>query len=121
MKCLVVDDNEEITHAILTFFETKNHSCRVINDGKDALEVIKNEDFDLILLDLAMPVFSGYDIIDELEASNMLRPKNIVVITASQPNEPKHKKILEQGIKDILFKPISLERLKELVNTFNSQ
>lgn len=121
MKCLLVDDNKEITHVISTFFKAKNHSCRVINEGKAALQVIKNEDFDLILLDLAMPDFSGHDIIDELDASNMLRSKNIIVITASQSNDLKHKKILGQGVKDIIYKPISLEKLKNLVNTFNPQ
>jgi len=60
MRLLVVDDNDEITQAITFYCSTeKDLDCRVINNGQEGLESIRSEKFDLILLDIAMPEFSG--------------------------------------------------------------
>jgi CheY-like chemotaxis protein len=59
-----------------------------------------NNDFDLILLDLAMPVFSGLDVINSLKKENLLEQKKIVVFTASSDA-----KVLEEirnsGVKEV--------------------
>jgi len=55
-----VDDNEEITEVISFYCNSKKDiDCQVINDGPQGLERIREENFDLILLDIAMPEFSG--------------------------------------------------------------
>jgi len=81
------------------------------------LKEIKNDEYDLILLDIAMPVFSGMDVIDSLKRDGLLASKNIVVVTASSRLD-----LLEElkasGIKDILKKPCSLDQLSELIEEY---
>ena len=67
MRVLMVDDNQDITDLVSKFLTAKGLDNVVTNDPRDGLERIKNEDFDVILLDIAMPEFSGHDIIEELE------------------------------------------------------
>jgi two-component system, OmpR family, response regulator len=61
----------------------KDIECEVINDGRQGLERIKRENFDLVMLDLAMPEFSGYDVIKPLKEAGVIESNNIVVFTAS--------------------------------------
>jgi two-component system OmpR family response regulator len=64
MKLLIIDDNKDITDVMMVYCDSKGLDCTVINNGNDGLNLIRNKnDFDLILLDLAMPDFSGKDII----------------------------------------------------------
>jgi CheY-like chemotaxis protein len=119
MKILVVDDNKEITEALSFYLDTIGISCTVTNDGQEALQIIRSrEDFDLILLDIAMPDFTGLDVIDELKIDNLLSSRNIVYFTASSINE---EELLKHGAKGIIRKPISLEELQSSINKFVSR
>ena len=54
MRLLLIDDNEEVTEAIGYYCKSakdKDIDCQVINEGKEGLESIRNEEFDLIMLD----------------------------------------------------------------------
>ena len=118
MNCLVVDDNKDITEATVIFLDSIDVSSKVINDGKVALNDILNNHYDLVLLDLAIPEFSGYNIIDELEKQNKLKTENIVIITASTLRDNEKNNLLERGIKDLLQKPTSFETLGEIVKKY---
>ena len=86
MRLLLIDDNKEITEAIGFYCKSakdKDIDCQVINEGKEGLESIRNEEFDLILLDLAMPEFTGLDVTKSLEQDGTIESKNIVVFTTS--------------------------------------
>src|SRR3970040_1596513 len=57
---------------LTTFLELKNHNCTVTNEGKQGLTLIQEEKFDVVLLDLAMPEFDGYAVINALESKDIL-------------------------------------------------
>lgn len=63
LRILVVDDEEGICNIMDQFLSRDGHKVKVINNGADAIEIIKTEDFDLVLCDLSMPNGSGYDVI----------------------------------------------------------
>jgi DNA-binding response OmpR family regulator len=60
-KILLIDDNESITEMMAKYVAGKGHDCTVANDGRNGLTLIEQEKFDIILLDLAMPEFTGVD------------------------------------------------------------
>ena len=67
LRLLVVDDTKDMTYAITLYCGTeKDLDCHVINDGQEVLERIRKEKFDLILLDLSIPEFSGLDVLKSL-------------------------------------------------------
>ena len=67
MRLLLIDDNEEITEVIGEYCKSaKDVDCQVVNEGKEGLESIRNEEFDFIMLDLAMPEFTGLDVVKSL-------------------------------------------------------
>ena len=83
LKILIVDDNEQITKMLTTFLELNDHECIVAHDGNEGLKRIKENNHDVVLLDLAMPEFDGYSVIKNLEENNLLKEHKIIVFTAS--------------------------------------
>jgi len=118
MNILIIDDNKDITDAISLFAESKGYSCIVYNDGKKGCDIAKKENFDLVLLDIAMPGFSGYDVLDVLKNDNNFDMKKIVVITASSLDGSSIEKIELSGISKVVKKPISLDSLKNIFSEF---
>ncbi len=118
MNILIIDDNRDITDAISLFAESQGYSCLVSNDGKEGTNMAKKENFDLILLDIAMPEFSGYDVLDVLKNESNFDMKKIVVITASNLDSSAVEKIELSGIFKFVRKPISLDSLQDIFNEF---
>ena len=118
MNILIIDDNKDITDAISLFAESQGHSCLVSNDGKEGCNMAKKENFDLILLDIAMPEFSGYDVLNTLKNDNNFDMKKIVVITASNVVGSAVEKIESFGISKFVRKPISLDSLEGIFSEF---
>ena len=118
MRILVVEDNVEISQA-LSFFcgARKDIECEGINTGQKGLDRIRAENFDLILLDLAMPDFSGMDVIASLKQDGLIEPRNIVIFTASS-NQELLKEMRNNGIKEIFKKPFSLDDLIKLIERY---
>lgn len=110
MRILVVEDNDEITEAMSFYCSAKKDiECNVINNGREGLERIRNDKFDLVLLDLAIPDFSGWDVIKSLKQDGFIKSKNIVIFTASSDQI-----ILNDNFK----KPFSLDQLTALIEKY---
>jgi CheY-like chemotaxis protein len=104
-RILVIDDNKEITDMLSLYLESlDNYECKVVN-----------ENFDLIILDLAMPGFSGIDILNSLKSDNLLSKKNIIVLTASALNDDETEGFIRDGVKAVIKKPISIDDLTNAI------
>lgn len=118
MKILVVEDNIDISEVMSTFCGArKDIVCQVTNTGQEGLDRIRAEHFDLILLDLAMPDFSGFDVIKSLKQDGLLESKNIVIFTAST-DQRLFDEMKKAGIKDIFKKPFSINDLTALIDKY---
>ena len=118
MKILIIDDNKDITDAMSLYAESQGISCEVANDGKKGIDLLKKENFDLVLLDIAMPDFSGYDVIDSIKNEETFDLKKIVIITASSLDDATIAKVESLGIYSVVRKPISIDRLQEIIDKF---
>lgn len=120
LEILIVDDNEQITKMLTTFLELKEHKCTVSNDGKEGLNNIKSNQYDVILLDLAMPEFDGYAVIKDLEENNMLKDNKIIVFTASTITQDELDNLVKRGVTSYILKPIDIDILhSKLIDTAN--
>ena len=118
LRILVVDDTKDMTDAITVYCDTeKDIDCQVNSNGQEALERIRNENFDLILLDLSIPEFSGWDILKSLKEDGLLESKNIVIFTATS-DQPMLKDIRDLGVKEVFKKPFSLDDLIKLIEKY---
>jgi len=118
MKVLLIDDNKDINDMVCLCLETQDITVKVVDAGREGLRSIKENHFDVILLDLAMPGFSGFDIFKALKDEGLLASKNIVIFTASSVTDNEIQEMLLTGAKGVLKKPISIDDLIETVERF---
>lgn len=111
LNILIIDDNEQITKLISSFLDMSDHDCTVVNDGKEGLELIKTNKFDSIVLDLAMPEFDGYEIIDTIQKEDPSQMHKIIILTASNINIDIIQKFQNLGVSACLQKPIDIDQL----------
>ena len=108
----------EISEAIGFFCSArKDVDYEAINTGQEGLDMIRKENFDLILLDLAMPHFSGMDVFVSLKLDGLISSRNIVIFTASS-NQTLLREIRDMGVKEIFKKPFSLDDLIKLIERY---
>ena len=107
MKILIVDDEKLIRDVIKTYAEEENFECLEAEDGLEALDIIKQNDVDLIVLDIMMPKMDGMTFLEALK-----KEKNIPVIILSARTEEYDKlKGFDLGTDDYLTKPFSPKEL----------
>ena len=111
LNVLIIDDNEQITKMISSFLDMNNHECTVVNDGKQGLELIKTNQYDSIVLDLAMPEFDGYEILDTLQNEDPSQLSKIIILTASSISIETIRKFKELGVSSCLQKPVDIDQL----------
>jgi DNA-binding response OmpR family regulator len=87
MKVLLIEDNKDIADMVRLCLESENIVCKTTEDGKEGLQWIKEDKFDAILLDLAIPEFSGFDIFRALKEENLLQSNNVLIFTASSVSD----------------------------------
>ena len=107
MKLLIVDDEKLIRDVIKTYAETENFEALEAENGLEALDVLKKEKVDLIILDIMMPKMDGMTFLEEIK-----KTKNIPVIILSARNEEYDKlRGFDLGTDDYLTKPFSPKEL----------
>jgi len=111
LNVLIIDDNEQITKMISSFLDMSNHDCTVVNEGKEGLELIKTKQYDSIVLDLAMPEFDGYEILDTLKSEDPSQLRKIIILTASTVPIETVRKFKELGVSACLQKPVDIDQL----------
>jgi len=121
MKILLIDDNEDITKMLQKYMTLKGHSCSVANNGLSGLDLINKQTFDVIILDIAMPTFSGNDVIDALHKNGKIKNQNIVTLTASILTGDIESTLKSKGVNLCLKKPIDPDVLLDHIQQFGNK
>ena len=117
MRVLVIDDNKDTTEMLKDFFESEGIECMAINEGRKGLEEIRKDKgyYDIILLDLTIPEFSGWNIFKKLKEEKLIESKNIIIFTATTKTNNEIDQLIKDGAKYVLKKPFSLEELIKVI------
>jgi len=107
MKLLVVDDEEDMRNVIVEYAKYENYEVVEAENGFDAIELVKANDFDLIVMDIMMPKIDGFTTVKEIK-----KIKDIPIIMLSARSEEYDKLYgYELGIDDYITKPFSPREL----------
>lgn len=121
MQILVIDDNNDIVELLKTLLESVGYDVSTSNSGKESLDLIRKEEYEIVLLDITMPDFSGLDVIQSLKDSGDLEKNKIILFTAAAISDAEIKKWKEFGIKDCLRKPFDPALLFETITNVSMQ
>ena len=112
MKALIVDDNKDISELLSIFLKSKGYDTVTINESRTALGHIKEEKYDVTILDISMPDISGIDIIRRLEKLDLLKEKKIIILSAVAFSSRQVNNLMKkEGIYGCLKKPVRLNEL----------
>ncbi len=111
-KVLITDDDEALRRALKDRFEYWGCEVSTAADGREALSAAAQSAFDLILLDLSMPVMDGFEVLAKLKADR--HPADVVVLSA-HGSVDKVVQALQDGADDFLTKPADFDLLEQVV------
>lgn len=111
-KILIVEDEQKIARLIYINLVEAGFTCKCVDNGKKVIELIEQEQFDLILLDIMLPEIDGYELME------YIRPLEIPVIFLTAKGDVKDRvKGLKLGAEDYIIKPFEIIELLARVET----
>jgi serine phosphatase RsbU (regulator of sigma subunit) len=115
-RLLVVDDNEMNRDMLSRRLQRQGFEVALAEDGQQALDAVAAQAFDLILLDIMMPVMNGYDVLERLKADAALHHIPVIMITAVDDAESVAR-CIEMGAEDHLPKPFNPAILRARIDS----
>ena len=114
-KILIADDDMDFVTVFSSRLRVNNYDVVTAYDSDEALEVLKRENLDIILIDLRMPGGGGVKVINTLKKDGGGLSVPVVVISA-YIDEMIKSQVKQLGVKEVMEKPLSPERLLAVVN-----
>src|SRR5699024_2319277 len=107
-RILIVEDERKISRVLQLELEYENYETAVADNGKDALQMILNTDWDLILLDIMIPKLNGLEVLRRIRREDEITP--VILLTA---RDEVYDKVngLDLGANDYITKPFQIEEL----------
>ncbi len=119
-RILIVDDSvmaRSIIRRSLEICGLEEAEIREVANGKEALELLKHQTFDLVITDLNMPVMGGEELLKRMKSSPRLFEIPVAVVS-SLGNSVKKNKLIQQYATAVFQKPISLPEIQNFIDQF---
>jgi CheY-like chemotaxis protein len=110
---LVVEDDEEMRSLLQDFLKEEGYESDSAGNGSEAVRKLTEQQFDLIITDIRMPVMTGLDL---LAAAKRLDAKVPVIVITAFWGEDAYRRSMARGADAYLEKPIHLDRLRSLIH-----
>jgi CheY-like chemotaxis protein len=117
LNILIVDDIFTNRLLLSELIKSLGHLSSQAENGKEAIELMNDNVFDLVLMDIEMPVMNGLETCLYIR-KNLPSPKNVVTIVALTAHNPNlfFEDFSDAGFDELLTKPYSLDKIIELIN-----
>ena len=115
-KILIVDDEPRIREVLMRFLAREGYEPRAAESGEEALEAIRAEPPDLVLLDLRLPGVDGFEVCRRLKENPTTALIPVTILTGNQETET-HTRGIEAGADDFITKPFDYALLRARVRT----
>ena len=115
IKTLLVDDvalNNKVVDKMISSFKFQ---VRTVSNGEQALKAIAEEQPDLILLDLMMPIMDGFETLQRIRAGEAGDPNVVVIILSALNSEKDIIRGMNLGANDFITKPVIMQRLNNVI------
>ena len=110
---LCVDDDDSVLKAVATILSGHGFEVDIARNGMDALEIAREKQPDLIILDLMMPGMSGHEVLLALKGNSGTAEIPVMILTAAEPDE--RIRALQGGAESLMTKPFTEKELAKLV------
>lgn len=122
LNILLVEDNL-LNQRIVTFSLKKyNHEVTIANNGVEAIEKFKENKYDVILMDIMMPIMDGLEAtvkIREIENMNNIPSRTPIIALTANTMDNDRDKCISYGMDEFMAKPFDIEKLKSIFSELN--
>lgn len=115
-RLLVVDDNKVYRLLLARGLEQQGHSVEMAENGRAALDLLRRQTFDIVLLDIQMPEIDGYQVLEQLTNDLILREIPVIMTSALEEMDGVAR-CIEMGAEDYLVKPLNPVLLRARINS----
>ncbi len=112
---LSIEDHKRTREMLVTMIEAMGHTAETADDGQSGVEAVKAGKFDLILMDVKMPVMNGHEAARQIRSAGIELP--IIAVTADAMAGAREK-CMDAGMNDYLSKPIILAKLRDTIEKY---
>ncbi len=109
---LIVDDEEQFANILAMRLNLRGCDCEVCYNGQDAIDIIQEKNFDLVLLDLRLPDIYGTDVLAGIKEINAKIP---VIIVTAHGTEKDRQLCIQLGAYAFMHKPLNIEELTPIL------
>ncbi len=113
MKIHIIDDNTLITSLLSKILINKGHIVTSSNFFKEGLEILRKENFDVVMTDAPMPGYEKLNIITELEKEGILQSQKVILFTGLDISNSTINELKTKGLYSYLKKPLEVEKLNQ--------
>lgn len=116
-RVLIAEDSSVIQNLARKILEFQNYDITAVKNGEQVMQILEKEDFNILLLDINMPVMDGMECVRRVRAMPDKEKASvpIVAITGNAKNYTEEE-FKTAGFNDVLVKPLNFDRLVEVVN-----
>ena len=108
LDILIVDDEQRYADMLAKRLGLRSLTCKVCYDGRTAMDIVAEETFSVVILDLRLPDLYGTEVLTRIK---QCRPETAVIILTGHGTEKDRKQCLAQGAHEFMNKPLDIDRL----------
>lgn len=112
-RVLIVEDEKPLSHALELKLSNEGYQTKVVTNGRDALEALKAQAYDVMLLDMMMPVMDGFQVLEQIQSFD---EKPVVFVLSNLSLHDDKERVIKLGARDFFVKSeISLADVVEQI------
>lgn len=117
ISIIIADDNKELTLMISEYLKQNGFNItHIFNQGIELLNCLENEKVDLLILDICMPLYDGFSVLDEIKNNEKYNKPNKIMLLSALSSEDVISRASKYGVDYFLVKPIKLANLLATIN-----
>ena len=116
-RVLIAEDSSVIQNLAKKILEFQNFEITAVKNGEEVLQILDKEDFEIILLEINMPIMDGMECVKAIRGlANKAKAQLPVVAITGNAKNYSEEDFTTAGFNDVLVKPLNFDRLVEIVN-----
>jgi CheY-like chemotaxis protein len=118
LEILIAEDNAINQLVLKKMLERQGHNVDVAEDGHEAIEAIKLKAYDLVFMDLQMPLMNGFEATERIQKMEISEKRPVIIAVTANAFVEDREKCLAAGMDDYISKPIKLAAINQIVNQY---
>lgn len=121
-RVLIAEDSSVIQNLVKKILEFQNFEITAVKNGEQVIQLLNKEDFDIILLDINMPIMDGMECVKAIrELDDAAKAKVPVVAITGNARNYSEEEFKEAGFNDVLMKPLNFDKLVIVVKALTEK